>query len=1081
LQQISRSVLWLAVVGACTPGGVDDVTQAATSGTSAIDDTITLITGDRVQLSHGSPIITRAPGNRHVMFSIQHDGDDLIVLPSDAVPRIASGELERALFNVTRLLADGYGDAKRADLPLIVTGTALAPGLVASGGVVDHSFRAIPAVAVRQPKGRALAPALAGARIQLDHLRRPTLDHSVPQIGGDVAHARGLTGAGVIVGVIDTGVDTSHPDLATQVTAAENFTDDGGDGHDVVGHGTHVASIIAGTGAASGGQLAGVAPGARLVSGRACEELGCLDSWMIAAMEWAVLDQHAQIVNISIGGPDTPGIDALEAEVAQLSAQFGTLFVIAAGNDFTDGSIESPGSADAALTVGAVDRDDQLASFSSRGPRSFDHAIKPDLTAPGVEIVAARASGVPPIGTPVGTAYQALSGTSMATPHVAGAAALVLQQHPEWTGADLKRQLIGTATPIPGFTVFQQGAGRVDVDRATRQAVTADPASLSLGIQAFPHDDDPPTTATVTYRNPGAAPVTLAITGSLALRDGTPLPVALSAGQLVVPAGGTAALTVTVATAGDVADGLYGGAVVATAGDLRIETPIAIEREAESFDVHVQIEDVDGSTGFAFLVVSRGTQLISIVDVFGDTTLRLPRGRYAIEAISLTSPDYQIVAPRVDVDHALSLDFDAQTARGQKVTLPDPDLVRTATFSGFVDRSTGHTAQSLSFGELLTAHLGPEIVPADELVSWVWFNTSDTLFDSKVMYELAHPESGHFVTGWTETLTADQFATIEAHHAATDNSIAFKGATPFYIDHDRELVPGGGLAEEDHVPYDRIEHYFGPGFLWQTSFDQSDESFQTLRESRRIARYRPGQHLTERWNRAPFGPGLGQDVELRIGPRATLVDPATRTGDTLTLTPSLVSEQGEPARAAVTVRNPDGLSLVLRRDGQVIADQLDPLTDQLPPVVVPPGPATYQLDATLQRPALFSLSTEVSASWTFRSRHAAGTEVLPLLTPRFQPALADDNTSSARAMILPVVFARPVGAARSPIVRAQVEVSFDDGASWERVPTVVLGDRALAVFAHRRGAAFVSLRGAATDLAGNRGEVRIIRAYGLAR
>jgi len=1083
--QLTRSLSWTAlVVGACTPDVAQEVAQSSTVRAAAVDDTITLITGDRVQLVHGTPIITRAPGARQVTFSLQHDGDDLIVLPSDAVPRIVAGELDRALFNVTRLLADGFGDAKRADLPLIIRGSVggLAPGLAAGDLVVDRAFKTIPAVAARQPKGRTLAPALAGApvQIQLDHLRHPTLDRSVPQIGGTVAHARGFTGTGVVVGVIDTGVDVSHPDLASQVIAAENFTEDGGDAGDVVGHGTHVASIIAGTGAASDGQLTGVAPGARLVSARACVEGGCLDSWIIAGMEWAVTEQHAQIVNLSLGGPDTPGIDALEAAVDQLSAQFGTLFVIAAGNDFLDGTIETPGSADAALTVGAVDRDDQLASFSSRGPRVGDHAIKPDVTAPGVDIVAARASNVPPIGATVGTAYQALSGTSMAAPHVAGAAALVLQQHPAWTGAQLKAQLMASANPIAGFTVFQQGAGRIDVDRGTRQAVTAEPASLSLGIQAFPHDDDPPQVRTVVYRNPGAAPITLAITGTLALKDGTPAPLTLSTDQLVVPAGGTAALTVTVETAGALADGLYGGALVAAAGDVRVETPIAIEREGEAFDVDVQVEDLDGSPGFAFLVIFRGTELVSIVDVFGQTTLRLSRGRYSMEAISLTSPAFQIVAPRVDVDHALSLDFDAQTARGEKVTLPDADLESFVTLSGFLDRSTGHAAQGFAFGELFTAHLGPEVVPAEELVSWIRINRVDSLSEPKLVYEAVRPEFGHFITGWTETLTADQFATVDAHHAAIDDPVSFKSAAPFFVDQGRELILVGGVGEEQHAPFDRTEHYYGPGFLWQTSFDESDESFATLRESRRVVDYRPGQHLVERWNRAPFGPGFGQDINVRLFSRATLVDPATRTGDTLVLTPSLVSEQGEPARVAVTTRLPDGLSLVLRRDGTVIADQVDPLTDQLPPIDVPPGAARYQLDATLRRPTdVFALSTEVSARWTFRSRHTTGPEVLPLLTPRFQPALGDDNTSSARLMVMPIALARPVGAARSPITQAEVEVSFDDGATWARVPTVVLGDRALAIFAHRRGAAFVSLRGSATDLAGNRGEVRIVRAYGL--
>ena len=141
---------------------------------------------------------------------------------------------------------------------------------------------------------------------------------------------------------------------------------------DTVGHGTHVASTIAGSGAASGGKYRGVAPDATLLFGKVCENDGCTDSAILAGMQWAAVEQHAAVVNMSLGGGDTPEVDPLEEAVETLTAQTGTLFVIAAGNDGVDGSVGSPGTADAALTVGAVDRDDELADFSSRGPRVGD-------------------------------------------------------------------------------------------------------------------------------------------------------------------------------------------------------------------------------------------------------------------------------------------------------------------------------------------------------------------------------------------------------------------------------------------------------------------------------------------------------------------------------------------------------------------------------------------------------------------------------------------------------------------------------------------------------------------------------------
>ena len=148
-------------------------------------------------------------------------------------------------------------------------------------------------------------------------------------------------------------------------------------------------------------------------------------------MEWAAT--RADVINMSLGGSDPDdGNDPLSLAVDALSKQTGALFVIAAGN--SGGAISSPGSAASALTVGAVDRNDKLADFSSRGPLVTSNVAKPELVAPGVDIVAARAAGTN-LQDPIDRHYEAISGTSMASPHVAGAAALLVQRHPDWTGA----------------------------------------------------------------------------------------------------------------------------------------------------------------------------------------------------------------------------------------------------------------------------------------------------------------------------------------------------------------------------------------------------------------------------------------------------------------------------------------------------------------------------------------------------------------------------------------------------------------------------------------------------------------------
>jgi subtilisin family serine protease len=214
-----------------------------------------------------------------------------------------------------------------------------------------------------------------------------------------------------------------------------------------------------------------VAPDAKLLNGKVIGDSGVgYESGVIAGMEWAA-SSGADVINMSLGDP-TPsdGTDPMSQAVNRLTADTGALFVIAAGN--SGGSIGSPGTADAALTVGAVDRDDQLAGFSSRGPRKGDGAIKPDITAPGVDIVAAKAAHGQ-IGDPAADGYVSLSGTSMAAPHVAGAAAIIAGEHPDWTATRLKSTLMGTAKPNAWLTPFQQGAGRVDVAAAVRSTVLA--------------------------------------------------------------------------------------------------------------------------------------------------------------------------------------------------------------------------------------------------------------------------------------------------------------------------------------------------------------------------------------------------------------------------------------------------------------------------------------------------------------------------------------------------------------------------------------------------------------------------------
>ncbi|MFI6179807.1 S8 family serine peptidase [Nonomuraea sp. NPDC051191] len=235
-------------------------------------------------------------------------------MPSDAMPLLNAGRLDARLFDVTTLLEYGYDDRRR-DLPLVVTGAA--QPRTPAGASNGTALAAVGGFAVREERAHA-------SRFWKD------LTGGLPQIGAPAAWAKGFTGEGVKVAVLDTGIHATHPDLAGKVSGRQDFTDEP-DERDLVGHGTHVASAIAGSGAASGGRYRGVAAGVTLLDGRVCASRFCTDSAILAGMQWAA-EQGARVGNMSLGMPGTPEQDPLEQAVEALSDQYGTLFVIAAGN-----------------------------------------------------------------------------------------------------------------------------------------------------------------------------------------------------------------------------------------------------------------------------------------------------------------------------------------------------------------------------------------------------------------------------------------------------------------------------------------------------------------------------------------------------------------------------------------------------------------------------------------------------------------------------------------------------------------------------------------------------------------------------
>lgn len=353
---------------------------------------------------------------------------------------------------------------------------------------------------------------------------------------------------------------------------------------------------------------------------------------------------------MSLGGQViAPGGDVLSHAVDSLSTSSSTLFVVAAGN-YGPGAttLTSPGIADDALTVGAVDKSDVLAPFSSRGPRLGDRAIKPDITAPGVNIVAARAAGTT-MGTPVDANYTSASGTSMAAPHVAGSAAILKQRHPDWTGQRIKQALTAHSKKADSYTPYQQGYGRVDIPAALDPATELS-GNADFGQVKWQKDTYDKVTRTLTLHNTTSADTTLTLAAEA--KDSAGNPLAGSAltvsgpggtdGKVTVPAGGSATVNVVLDPNG-VGAGQYTGYVTATpdGGGDSVHTPVVFGKEAEHHDVTIKFTDRYGRTSSDVSLVLHGMDNSyredSNLNGAAEHTYSLPVGRYSVEGVMYTA------------------------------------------------------------------------------------------------------------------------------------------------------------------------------------------------------------------------------------------------------------------------------------------------------------------------------------------------------------------------------------------------------------------------------------------------------------
>ncbi|GAB3439527.1 S8 family peptidase [Actinophytocola sediminis] len=1068
------AVLALAI-GTAAPAGASPRSPGG-AGT----ETITLISGDQVVVHRGTARSIRPGAGRESMtFSRFAAAGHSYVIPADAMRLVAAGRLDRRLFDITTLIEYGYDDARRDTLPLIVTRPAGQAAPRVANTEVSQDLPSVNGTALAVDKagagaawgaltdGGAVATLAAGVdQIWLDGKRKSTLDRSTAQIGAPAAWEAGYTGEGVTVAVLDTGVDQTHPDLADREIAEQNFSD-AEDNVDHVGHGTHVASTVAGTGARSAGRFRGVAPGASILDGKVLNDFGGgQESWIIAGMEWAA-QQGADVANLSLGGYDTAVVDPLEQAVSTLTEQYDTLFVVAAGNSGPgEHTIGSPGSAPEALTVGAVERTDALAPFSSRGPTEQGGVIKPDVTAPGVDIVAAlHADGT--IAPPAAPGYAALSGTSMATPHVAGAVALLAQQHPDRTAAQLKAALSASAEPTPGAKVFDQGAGRVDVERALGQTVVTEPASVHVGTVAWPHDDDEePVSRTVTYHNLGDTEVTLELAVEAVGPDGDATDVfSLSADRLTVPADDAATVTITGDTRLGTVDGHYTGAITATAGGLTTRTPVVVTREVESYDLTVNVTGEDGlPTGDygSFLFSLDRNRILMPYDADGSATVRLPRGRYlALHTVYTDQGRHAnaILQPSIDLDQDSTVEVSPAIAKPVKVTPP----VAATLELGDIGFQLTTDSYSIAAGPITTdlstvstGRLG-EAFPDTVVTHWVSTQWSGT---DGAFYGFAwFPDT--FPDGFDKTVSRRELATVRA--TIGDGGMAARAI--------RGLVPqplsGSAAVFTAEIPVPTpgtsVEHVNTDGVRWRSVLNQFADNGSILAVLQSPPRdHVAGRTYRERMNHAVFGPDL------------TPVDAPAASRDASGIFVNVPMFSDADGNAGFSVTGPAETRLYLGEE--LVGSHPDYAFGHF--TGLPAESRTYRLATEAVRLPPFALTTAISAEWTFTSSHVDGSAVEPidLNVVRFLPKLDESgNAPAGRRQLVPLRLQDETGATVTPR-RLTVEASYDEGASWRRVP---VSSGLVATLHHPAGAASVSLRASATDREGNTVKQTVIRAYTL--
>ncbi|MFE7510028.1 S8 family serine peptidase [Streptomyces sp. NPDC057540] len=1122
---ITRTALGAATaavltVTAVAPSGAADTPPDGTSGNRPLvgsgsapaggeQATVTLVTGDKVVVTtdpagrSSAAVLPREDGTQPIVQTYQ-TGKDLFVYPESATRAIAEGTVDEQLFNVTGLIRQGYDDAHTDALPLIATyrpGVNVRDGAPAPrGSERGPSLPAVDGVALKADKGTAAAfwqdvtdPRSRSAstlkKLWLDGKVEATLDRSTAQVHAPEAWAAGYDGTGTRVAVLDTGVDAGHPDLATRVAASKNFTDSKST-DDHVGHGTHTASTVGGSGAASDGRMKGVAPGTSLLIGKVLDDAGYgQDSWVIAGMQWAV-DQQADVVSMSLGNASVRDCTDPVAEAAkELSKSTRTLFVVAAGNAGSGTeTVSSPGCVPGVLTVGAVDRDDTTAWFSSRGPVAVTRTLKPEMAAPGVDISAASAGGRGVY------AYRSMSGTSMATPHVAGAAAILRQAHPDWTAQQLKAALVASArTGGKVAGADETGAGVLDVFGAVNQKVLSAPA-VQAGGYNWPQDPSDRATVQVPFTNTGGSDLTLNLRVSgVHGNDGSEIHTGiadLKDTRVRVPAGATVQVPLRIDPTARLKASQYGavtGRILATGGGAHVSVPFTLYVQPETVTLRIKVVDRNGKP-------ASGASSLELVSLDTDKGERRYNSGATEQTFSVRPGDYALSSFVASYDAGDAPESIGYLAKPQLRITGDTTVVLDARqahrLSLRTDRPSTADSTTLSYARTWddTWQTGAALVVPNtihQLYADIDGRALDGTFEfrstwraigseggSPYVYNLSYPTRG--------PLRSDQnYRPKDAGLAQVTETWTALGKQADYLDA-LHVRPAGGdsgfitVAAFRNVkaPGIRTAYYTTGDDSWYHGAMTSFPFAAFMGDQERT--YRAGQRGREEWYGGPLRPGAARDAD------GGLMLAAERQGDLIGFQNALwVDGSGDHWTYGGSFG--DLGNLVLKRDGEQIGRTAYPYGVFQVPDEDAAYELTQKLDKILSGDRNWLRSTSATTTWSFRSHREPDvySRGLPILSPVYDLPVDGMNTLPAQSGItVGLSVEGHAGYTPGAVTAASLSYSYDGGATWIEAPTQRHGDTWTAVLDHTGATGRqVMTKASFTDAHGNAVTQTITRAY----